>query len=145
LYLSLYQYLLLIWGGLNDGILKQLQVNQNKIVRMCLDKYALEGSTSRNYRDLGVLPIKSLYKKIAIMFIFKRFIKGKSNTFFENKRKNMVYNISVNYAKKYFGQSFVHYLGPTFFNLMSYEYKKTYISIKIVLKNMSISIYFFYN
>jgi len=50
------------------------------------------------------------------MFIFKRLIKGKNNTFFENKGENMVYNIPVKYAKKSFGQLFVDYLGPTYFN-----------------------------
>jgi len=90
------------------------------MVRICLNKYALEGLTSRNYKDLGVLPVKSLYKKIAtvLLFIFKRLIiKGKNNTLFENKRENMVYNIPVKYAEKSFGQSFVDYLGPTYFNL----------------------------
>lgn len=75
------------------------------------------------------------------MFIFKQLIKEK-NTFFEHKRENMVYNIPVKYAKKSFGQSFVDYLRPTYFNLMPYEYKKkTSISIKIVLKNVCISVY----
>lgn len=47
---------------------------------------------------------------------------------FENKRENMLYNIPVKYAKKSFGQSFVDYLGPTYFNSMSYEYKKKHPS-----------------
>jgi hypothetical protein len=45
------------------------------------------------------------------MFIFKQLIKGKNNTFSENKRENMVYNIPVKYPKKSFGQSFVDYWG----------------------------------
>jgi len=59
-----------------------------------------------------VPPIKSLYKKLIFMFIFKRLIKGKNNIVFENKRQNMVYNIPVNYEKKSFGQSLVGYLAP---------------------------------
>lgn len=55
------------------------------------------------------------------MFIFKRLIKGKNITFFENIRENMMYYIPVEYPKKYFGQSFVEYLGPTYFILMSYD------------------------
>lgn len=55
------------------------------------------------------------------MFIFKRLIKGKNITFFENIRENMMYNIPVEYPKKSFGQSFVEYLGPTYFILMPYE------------------------
>jgi len=57
LYQSIYQYGLLVWGGMGDGVLKQLQVNQNNIVRIYLNKCTLEGSTRQNYLDLGVLPI----------------------------------------------------------------------------------------
>jgi len=41
------------------------------------------------------------------MFIFKRLIKGKNNTFFENEREYMVKYILVKYTKKSLGQSFV--------------------------------------
>ncbi|KAF0751483.1 Uncharacterized protein FWK35_00026931, partial [Aphis craccivora] len=64
-------------------------------------------STRQNYLDLGVLPIRSLYKKIVIMFIFKRLIKKNSISFYINKRENIFYNIPVKYSKKSFGQSFV--------------------------------------
>jgi len=58
----------------------------------------------------------------------------------ENKRENRVYNIDVKYAKKSFGQSFVDYLGPTYFNLMPYGYKKInkYIYIMVELKELFI-------
>ncbi|KAF0721486.1 igE-binding protein-like [Aphis craccivora] len=57
---------LLVWGGLRDNILNALVVIQNNIVRICLNKFTLEGSTKANYRELGVFPIKSKqikYKK----------------------------------------------------------------------------------
>jgi len=60
------------------------------------------------------------------MFIFKRLIKKNSISFYINKRENRFYNIPVKYSKKSFGQSFVDYLGPTYFNLMPYEAKKKY-------------------
>jgi len=60
------------------------------------------------------------------MFVFKRIIKKNSNPFYENKRENRVYNLPVKYSKKSFSQSFVDYLGPTYFNLMPYETKKKY-------------------
>lgn len=63
LYQSIYQYGILVWGGLGDGVLRQLQVNKNNIVRICLNKCTLEGSTRQNYLDLDILPILSLYKK----------------------------------------------------------------------------------
>lgn len=123
LYQSIFQYGLLVWGGLGVSILRQLQTNQNNIVRICLNKHTLVGLTNKNYSDLGVLPIKSLYKKIAIIFIFNRFIKGKYNKSLVNKRE-MVFDIPVEYTKKSFGQSFFDYLGPTYFNSMHLQYKK---------------------
>jgi hypothetical protein len=62
------------------------------------------------------------------MYIFKRLIKKNSNPFFKNKGENRVYNILVKNSKKSFGQSFVDYLGPTYFNLMPYEAKKNSIT-----------------
>jgi hypothetical protein len=124
LYQSIYQYGLLVWGGLAKNILNTLQMNQNNIVRICLNKCTLEGSTKNNYRVLGVLPIKYLYKKLAFMFVFKRNIKDISNSFFKNKRTNRVYDIRVKYAFKSCGQSFVDYLGPTYFNSMPFEFKQ---------------------
>ena len=49
LYQSIFQYGLLIWGGLEDCFLNQLQTNQNNIIRICLNKYSLSGSTLFNY------------------------------------------------------------------------------------------------
>lgn len=49
--------------GLRDNILNALVVNQNNIVRMCLNKFSLQGSTNANYKEFGVLPIRLLYKK----------------------------------------------------------------------------------
>jgi hypothetical protein len=50
------------WYGLRDKILNALVVNKNNMVRICLNKFTLEGSTKANYKELGVLPIRFLYK-----------------------------------------------------------------------------------
>lgn len=65
---SILQYGMLVCGGLSDTVLSKLQVNQNNIIRICLKKYSLQGSTNQNYKEMGVLPTKFLYKKIAILF-----------------------------------------------------------------------------
>lgn len=56
----------------------------------------------KNNNDLSVLPIKN--KKIAIVLVFKRFIKGNYSNSFVNKRQNITYdgylmikNLSVNH------------------------------------------------
>jgi len=61
---------------------------------------------------------------MAIMYMFKSLIKGNNKKIFNNKRQNIVYNVPVKYANKSFSQSFVDYLGPTYFNLMPYQFKK---------------------
>jgi len=124
LYQSNFQYGLLVWGGLRDNILNALVVNQNNIVRICLNKFTLEGSTKANYRELGVLPIRLLYKKIAIMYLVKKFNLDKYHNKLSNKRELRKYDLTVNYTNKSFGQCFVDYLGPTFFNSMPFEFKK---------------------
>jgi len=133
LYQSIYQLGLLVgwflWGGLGYDVLRHLQVNQNNMVRICLNQSTLEGSAIQNYLDLGVLPIRLLYKKIVNAFIFKRLIKKNSNTFYENKRENKVYNIPVKYSIKSFGQLFVDYLRPTYLPYESGRYYQVYLMI----------------
>ena len=48
LYQSNFQYGLLVWDGLRYNILNALVVNKNNIVRICLNKFTLEGSTKAN-------------------------------------------------------------------------------------------------
>jgi len=62
-YQSIFQYGLLVWGGVKDNNKKNVQLNQNCIVRIILNKKILERSTNQNYKLLGGLPIRLLYKK----------------------------------------------------------------------------------
>jgi len=131
LYQTIFQYGMLVWGGLADTVLNKLQVNQNNIIRIGLNKYSLQGSTNQNYRELGVLPIKFLYKKISILFTIKKFTHDKDYKLLESKRVITRYNIPVKYSKKSFGQSFVNYLGPVYYNGMPCQYKKNIHCSKI--------------
>lgn len=133
---------MLVWGGLADTDLNKLQVNQNNIIRICLNKYSLQGSTNQNYRELGVLPIKFLYKKIDILFTIKRFTHDNDYKLLESKREKTRYNIPVKYSKKSFGQSFVNYLGLVYYNGMPCQYKKNIHCSKISVKKLFISGYF---
>jgi len=63
LYQSNFQYGLLVWGGLRDNIINHLIINQNNIVKICVNKLSLKGSTNENYKELEVLPVRQLYKK----------------------------------------------------------------------------------
>jgi hypothetical protein len=125
LYQSIFQYGLLIKGRSADCFLKQLQTNQNNIVRICLNKYSLSGSTSHNYRELGVLSVKLLYIKYAILFTLKHFSKGLVDQDIANKKEiDILIDLLITYLCKSFGQSFVNNLGPVFFNSMPCLYKK---------------------
>lgn len=138
LYQSILQYGLLIWGGSADCFLNQLQINQNNIVRVCLNKFSLSGSTSHNYRELGVLPVKLLFKKFAVLFTIKNFNKGLVGQDISDKRENRRYNIPIDYPCKSFGQSFISYLGPVFFNSMPCQFKK---DIQLSQKNAKKLVY----
>jgi hypothetical protein len=56
------------------------------MVRICLNKFTLEGSTKANYKKLVVLPVKFLYKKIAIMYLVKKFNLDNYHKELSNKR-----------------------------------------------------------
>jgi len=70
-YLALFQYGLLIWGGLSANILKPLLIQQRQIVRICLQKPIVVGSTSQRFKLFNVLPVDLLFKKIAILWLSK--------------------------------------------------------------------------
>jgi len=73
LYQAILQYGLLVWGGLAKNAIQPLLIQQRQIIRVCLSKQNLVGSTSTNFKLLNVSPFESLYKKIAIMFMIKNF------------------------------------------------------------------------
>lgn len=60
-------------------------INQNNVIRICLNKSYFQGSVRQNCQ--GVLPIKFLYKKVATMFIFKNVVKGEKNKFYDGKEE----------------------------------------------------------
>jgi hypothetical protein len=130
LYQSNFQYGLLVWGGLRDNIINHLIINQNNIVRICLNKLSLKGSTLENYKELGVLPVRQLYKKIAIMFIIKQLGIDQLHSDNSHIREIRKYDCPVKYTYKSFGQTFVDYLGPTYYNSMPLDFKRNIITSK---------------
>ena len=64
LYQSVFQYGCLVWGGLSEYCLKPLQLQQNNLIRICLNTKTMMGSTNQNYKDFKVLPIIFVYKKL---------------------------------------------------------------------------------
>lgn len=69
LYQSLFQYGCLVWSRLSEIYLKPLQLQQNKIIRICLDTKTMVDSTNQNYKEFNILLIRSVYKKIVILWL----------------------------------------------------------------------------
>lgn len=124
LYQSNFQYGILVWGGLKDNILNALTINQNNIIRICLNKCTVTGSTKVNYMEFGVLPVRYLYKKIVIMHLLKHVRRDNHYNKLDKKREFRNYDFPVIYTNKSFGQSFVDYLGPKFLILCRMNLKK---------------------
>lgn len=42
------------FGDYTNNAVKPIQIQQNKIIRICLNKHCIEGFTQQNYIELGV-------------------------------------------------------------------------------------------
>lgn len=73
--------------GLSDTVLNKLQVNQNNIIRVFLNKYSLQDSTTKNYRELDILSIKLIFKKMPFCSLLRRSYKVKIMKCWEIKEK----------------------------------------------------------
>jgi hypothetical protein len=68
-YQAVLQYGIKIWGGATANVIKPLQLQQNKIIRVCLGKQNLVGSTVLNYNELNVLTFKLIYQQFATLWV----------------------------------------------------------------------------
>ncbi|XP_022163951.1 uncharacterized protein LOC111029296 [Myzus persicae] len=85
----------IIWGGCSDNAIKPLVIQQNHAVRLCLGKKELYGSTSLNYKELRVLPVRYLYKQFSILFKA-----GKITIKNVNKREHRAYDLHTLFVNK---------------------------------------------
>jgi len=95
LYKSIFQYGLLVWSGCSDNAIKPIEIQQNHAVRLCLKKKEFYGSTSINYNQFRVLPVRYLYRQFTILFKT-----GKITIKNVNKREKRGYDLHVSYIKK---------------------------------------------
>jgi hypothetical protein len=66
------------------------------MTRICLNKFNLEGSTKANYKKLGVLPIRFLYKKNAILYLVEKFNLDNYHKELSNKRELRKFDLTIN-------------------------------------------------
>lgn len=57
IYQAIFQYAFLVWEDLSENALYPLLNQQNQIVRICLRKSTLEGSSKENFKTFNVLPV----------------------------------------------------------------------------------------
>lgn len=125
LFQAIFQYGLLVRGGLNENAVRPLILFQRKIIRICLGRNNLIGSTGDNFKVSNVLPVESVYKKVSIMYIIKNYEHFFVVENIRKKRELMVFDVKVFYCKKTFGQHFIDYLSPNYYNAMPLHIKKT--------------------
>jgi len=124
------EYGCLVWGGLSEMYLKPLQLQQNKIIRICLDAKTMVCSTNQNYKKFKVLPIRSVYKKIVIFWLDTNRNIWFNTELYKNKRQRRALDALVKYVKTTCGQKFIDYLGPTTFNSLDYDIKQKLLYYK---------------
>lgn len=71
-YQSICQYRVIVWVTTTENILKQLIVQKNKAICVCLNKTNKIKSSKENYKELGELPVSHLHKKFAISLLKKK-------------------------------------------------------------------------
>jgi len=85
------------------NVIKPLQLQQNKIIRVCLGKKKLVESTVLNYNELNILRFKLIYQKFAILWVVKNIISTWYNiNKIENRRRNRTCNAPVAYTNTAF-------------------------------------------
>lgn len=69
---------------------------------------------------LSVLPVKSLFKKIAIIWMVRNNTISMNLSNSSDKKEFNAY-MKIKFTKKAFGKKFIDNLGPTYFNSMSFD------------------------
>jgi len=113
-------------GNLNEYAVKPLKILQRKIVRICLGRNTLTGSTGDNFKQLEVLPVEIVYKKVTILYIVKNYETYLDKENIRIQREVRTFDVKINYCKKSFGQKYIDYLGSKYFNSMPLDIKKTH-------------------
>lgn len=118
---SILRYCIIIWGGLLDNVLKNLQITQNTILKVMFKKHRLY-STSALYTESRLLNIRNIYSYNCLLWIFnnKEYIPVE-NVY--NTRTMSNQNIVVPLFRRVHLQRFVFYFAPHLYNIIPLELK----------------------
>ena len=118
---SIIRYCIIVWGGLFNNVLKNLQVTQNTVLKVMFNKSRLH-STSELYAESKLLNIRNIYSHNCLLWIHN----NNNYILLENDystRAMVNQNIMVPLYKKTHLQRFVFYLAPKLYNTLPLELK----------------------
>lgn len=117
---SFIRYCILIWGGLYQDPLKQLNVIQNSILKI-LFKKERRYSTQSLYTELKIMNIRQLYSYRCLLWVFDNKQVNTSPGSAHHTRFCM--HIDVPFFRKTHFQRFVFFHGPKLYNSLPPEIK----------------------
>ena len=113
---SLIRYGIVVWGGLYNNALKQLNVIQNFILKVIYNK-GKHYPTALLYNE-DIFNVRSLYILAICLYVHKeKKIKNYVNHQYETRNKTQK-NLQIPMSYKDINQRFLTYLGPKFYNLL---------------------------
>jgi len=129
---SLIRYGIVVWGGLSDSSLRQLNVIQNTILKIIYKK-------EKRYRtellyDSIVFNTRSLYVLNSCVYVYKNEKMKKYIGHMHNTRSKIKQNLQIPISYKKVNQKFIGYLGPKMYNMLPIEIRNTSKVIQFVQK-----------
>lgn len=113
---SLIRYGIIIWGGLYNTALKQLNVIQNFILKI-INKKEKRYPTQSIY-SVNILNIRSLYILSVCLYVHKIQKFKKYPTHNHATRNKSMCKLQIPMSNKNINQRFINYLGPTLYNML---------------------------
>lgn len=135
---SLLRYGIIVWGGLYNNVLEQLNVAQNYILKIIYKKSRLY-PTQQLYND-QIFNVRSLYILETCIFVYKQDHFKKYVNHDYQTRINIQKNLQIPQSKSTMNLRFLNYLGPKFFNLLPLELRNA-TSLKKFIKNCKCHIF----
>lgn len=131
---SVLRYCIVIWGGLYNNALNNLQRTQNGLLKIILKKPRLY-STELLYSECGIFDIKALFYYHCLLYMFNKYNPEllSNKTYQTRSVSNKWVDIPL-YRKSHL-QRFVFYVGPKLFNILP-PYLKTIKSYNLYKKEI---------
>lgn len=119
---SLIRYGIIVWGGLYNNALRQLNVIQNFILKVIYNKNK-HYPTALLYNE-DIFNVRSLYILEICLYVHKeKKIKNYVNHQYETRNKTQK-NLQIPMSYRDINQRFLSYLGPKFYNLLPISIRK---------------------